>query len=278
MAVPTYTKTKPELTSIADRVEVAEGVMMPRLGLGTSQSYPGKVENEIRVGLDLGYRLIDTASMYGNEREIGAAVARSGIARNEIFIATKVWNTDQGYQTTLRSFDSSRRRLGVEYIDLFLIHWPQPGLTADTWRAMEELLRRREVRAIGVCNFMIEHLEELLRSSQVTPAVNQFELHPWMQRPNLQQYCAEHSITVQAWAPVMRGRASRVSELARIGERYGKTGAQVSIRWILQKGHTTIPKSVHEERLRENADVFDFELSDEDMRAIDAMDRGEHAS
>lgn len=269
---------KTELGSVADRVEVADGVMMPRLGLGTSQAYPGKVETEIRVGLELGYRLIDTASMYGNEREIGAAVAASGLPRHEVFLATKVWNTDQGFQTTLRSFDASRRRLGVDYVDLYLIHWPQPGTTAETWRAMEELVRRGDVRAIGVCNFMKVHLEELARTAIMAPAVNQFELHPWMQRPQLQQYCLEHGITIQAWAPVMRGRASRVPELASIGGRYGKTGAQVSIRWLLQKGFTTIPKSTHEDHLRENADVFDFELSDEDMRAIEALDRDEHAS
>lgn len=266
-----------ELRSIADTIEIADGVRMPRLGLGTSQAYPGQVEREIAVGLDLGYRHIDTAAMYGNEHEIGAAVARSGVSRQEVSLATKVWNTDQGYQTTLRAFDASRRRLGVEYIDLYLIHWPQPHATAETWRAMEELLRRGEVRAIGVCNFMIEHLEELFQTAEVAPAVNQFELHPWMQRPELQDYCISHGITVQAWAPVMRGRASRVQQLVEIGQRHGKTGAQVSIRWILQKGFTTIPKSTHESRLHENCDVFDFELSDDEMATIDALDRSEHA-
>lgn len=266
-----------ELRSIADSVQIAQGVRMPRLGLGTSQAYPGQVEREIAVGLDLGYRHIDTAAMYGNEHEIGAAIARSGVPREEISLATKVWNTDQGYQTTLRAFDASRRRLGVDYIDLYLIHWPQPHATAETWRAMEELLRRGEVRAIGVCNFTVEHLEELYQTAEIPPAVDQFELHPWMQRPELQDYCISRGITIQAWAPVMRGRASRVPQLAEIGERHGKSGAQVSIRWILQKGFTTIPKSTHESRLHENCDVFDFELSEDEMATIDAMDRGEHA-
>lgn len=275
MAVETHERVVPR--SIADTVEIAPGVLMPRLGLGTSQAYPGVVEREIAIGLDLGYRHIDTAATYGNEPEIGASIARSGVPRHEISLATKVWNTEQGYQATLRAFDASRRRLGVDYLDLYLIHWPQPGMTADTWRAMEELLRRGEVRAIGVCNFTIEHLEELFRTAETPPAIDQFELHPWLQRPGLQDYCNSHGIVVQAWAPVMRGRASRVTRLTEIGHRYGKTGAQVSIRWILQKGHTTIPKSVHEQRLRENADVFDFELSDEEMRFIDSMDRGEHA-
>lgn len=278
MTPATALRERVEIGSIADTVRIAPNVNMPRLGLGTSQSYPGDVEREITAGLALGYRHIDTASMYGNEREIGAALAGSGVPRDQISIATKVWNSDQGYETTLRAFDASRRRLGVDYVDLYLIHWPQPGMTGSTWSAMEELVRRGDVRAIGVCNFMEEHLDELFETAALPPAVNQFELHPWMQRPALAEYCFERGITVQAWAPVMRGRASGVPQLAQIGERHGKTGAQVAIRWILQKGYTTIPKSTHEEHLRENAAVFDFELGDAEMDAIDALDRGEHAS
>lgn len=263
-----------ELHSIADRVEIADGVFMPRLGIGTSHSSEhGDVEREIAAAFDLGYRLIDTAAMYGNERGVGQAIAASSVPREEIFVTTKVWNSDQGHRQTLHAFDESLRRLALDYVDLYLIHWPQPGLTAETWHALEELLARGLVRSIGVCNFMPRDLDELYASATVPPAVNQFELHPFKQRPALQEYCRAHAITIEAWAPVMRGRANQVPQLVEIGERYGKSGAQVSIRWILQSGITTIPKSTHEVRLQENADVFDFELTPAEMSAIDALDR-----
>lgn len=265
-----------ELHSLADTVEIAPGVSINRLGLGTYKSAPGEdVSHEVEWGLEIGYRTIDTAALYGNEASIGDVIRASGIPREEIFLATKLWNSDQGYEPALRAFDASLERLRMDYVDLYLIHWPIPGHTRDSWRALEKILESGRARAIGVCNFLPHHLEPLLAVANVPPALDQVELHPYLQQPELQEYCAQHGVTVQAWAPVMRGRVGKVAELVEIGERHGKTPAQVSIRWILQNGITTIPKSIHRERLVENAGVFDFELSAEEMATIDALDRGD---
>jgi diketogulonate reductase-like aldo/keto reductase len=268
-----------ELHSIADRVEIAPGVMMPRLGLGTSHVRgAGEVEREVDAGLGLGYRSIDTATAYGNEAEIGAALAKAGIPRDELFVTSKVWPSDQGYSQTLAAFEASRSRLGLDYLDLYLIHWPQPRLTAETWRAFEELHARGEVRALGVSNFMRSDFEQLYQTAKVPPAIDQIEFHPRMQRPELVEYCRSRGVAVEAWSPLMRGGIDTIRELAEIGQRHDKSAAQVTIRWILQQGIITIPKSTHEARLRENADVFDFALSAEEMAAIDALDRGQHES
>lgn len=264
-----------ELHSLDDTVEIAPGVRINRLGIGTYKAAEGsEASREVEWGLELGYRTIDTAAMYGNERSIGDAVRASGLRREDVFVATKLWNSDQGYEPALRAFDASLDRLGFDYVDLYLIHWPIPGHTQGTWRAMEEILASGRTRAIGVCNFLPHHLEPLLAVANVPPALDQVELHPYLQQPELQAYCHSHGITLQAWAPVMRGRVSQVPELIEIAERHGKTPAQVSIRWILQKGITTIPKSVHRERIAENADIFDFNLSPAEMVAIDQLDRG----
>lgn len=263
--------------SIADRVEIAPGIHMPRLGLGTSRSYPGEVEREIDLGFKIGYRLVDTAAAYRNEVAVGRALRRSGVPREEYFLTSKLWNTDQGYDSALAAFEESCDRLGVEYLDLYLVHWPQAETTADTWRALERLHDEGVVRAIGVSNFMPDDLELLLRDATVTPAIDQFEFHPWMQRPEVVERCRELGITVQAWAPLMRGHVGEVHQLIEIGRRYGKTPAQVSLRWILQQGITAIPKSVREERLRENASLYDFELTDEEMDRIAGLDRHQHA-
>ena len=263
---------EPRPLSLADRVEIAPGVLMPRLGLGTYKSAPGvEASDSVRDALELGYRGIDTAALYANEADIGRAVAESGIPRDEVFIATKVWNTDQGYETTLAAFDAS---LDMDYVDLYLMHWPQPTTIPETWRAMEEIHASGRARAIGVCNFLPAHLDELLGYAKVPPAVDQVEHNPLLQQPELREYCASHGITMQAWAPVIRGRAFDVPELIEIGARHGKSPAQISIRWILQHGVTTIPKSVHRERIAGNADVFDFELSAEEMSLIDTLDAG----
>lgn len=263
-----------ELHSLADRVEIAPGVWMPRLGLGTYKAPEGpEVLSEVETGLRIGYRGIDTAALYGNEHSVGEAIRRSGLTREDVFVATKVWNADQGYRSTLAAFSSSLERLGFDFVDLYLIHWPNPELMEPTWRAMQEIQRSGRARAIGVCNFLVHHLELLATFAETPPAVDQLELHPGLQQPEVRAYCAEHGITVQAWAPVMRGRAGDVPELVEIARRHGKTPAQVSIRWILQSGVTTIPKSTHEERLRENADVFDFELTAEEMATIDSIGR-----
>jgi len=266
----------PVLRSLDDRVEIAPGVRMARLGLGTYKSAEGPdVEGEVSFGLELGYRHIDTAALYGNERGVGRALRSSGIPREDVTVATKVWNSDQGYDSTLRAFDASLSRLELDFVDLYLIHWPVPSRMRETWRAMEELQASGRTRAIGVCNFLVHHLEELAAFANTPPAVDQVEHHARLQQPDLREYCAANGVTLQAWAPVMRGRVFDVPELVSIGRRHGKTAAQVSIRWILQHGVTTIPKSVHRERVAENADVFDFELSAEEMAVIDGLDRAQ---
>ncbi len=267
---------KPGLRSLTDAVEIAPGIRMPRLGLGTFRARVGdEVENEVAWGLELGYRGIDTASMYGNEEGVGRAIAASGIPRHDLFVATKVWNDEQGYDGTMAACERSLDRLGLEYVDLYLIHWPQPRETRETWRAMQKLRSERLVRAIGVCNFLLPHLEELMAFADIPPAVDQVEHHPRLQQPELRDFCASNGVTMQAWAPIMRGAVSQIPEITGIAAVHGKTPAQVTLRWILQHGVTTIPKSVHRERIAENADVYDFDLSDDEMATIDALDRGE---
>jgi diketogulonate reductase-like aldo/keto reductase len=237
-------------SSLADRVEIAPGVWMPWMGLGTYLARPGRdVEGEIAYGLKIGYRGIDTAAVYHNEESVGRAIKASRVPRQELFVTTKVWNSDQGYQSTRAAFERSRHRLGLDYLDLYLIHWPDEKRAEGTWRAMEELLRAGKIRAIGVCNHNEQQLDYLLSIGSIPPAVDQVELHPRMQRPALREYCGSHRIRVQAWAPLMKGRAGTVPELVQIGASHGKTPAQVSLRWLLQHGVTVIPKSVHPERI-----------------------------
>lgn len=265
-----------ELCSLADKVEIAPGVAINRLGLGTYRANQGPdVEGEVRYGLSIGYRTIDTAALYGNEAGVGRVVRESGLARDEVFITSKLWNTDQGYDSALKAFDASLSRLGFDYVDLYLVHWPIGEKMRDTWRAMEEILASGRTRAIGVCNFLIHHLEDLGTFANVPPALNQFEHHPRLQQHGLVDYCQDRGIMVQAWAPIMRGRVSLIPELVKIAQTHGKTPAQVSLRWILQRGVITIPKSVHERRIAENANLYDFTLSDAEMAIIDSLDRGE---
>lgn len=267
---------KVELHSLEDRVEIAPGVTMPRLGIGTFRSAGGyEVEHEVAYALRVGYRGVDTASMYGNEEGVGRALSRSGFPREQLFVASKVWNDEQGYDSTLAACGRSLRRLGLEYLDLYLIHWPVPELLRDTWRAMEQLLGEGRVRSIGVCNFLEPHLEELLSFATTPPAVDQVEHHPRLQQPALRTFLHDKGITMQAWAPIMRGGVASVPEILDIANEHHKSPAQVSIRWILQHGVTTIPKSVHEARIAENADVFDFELTDHEMAVMDGLDRDE---
>ncbi len=262
------------LTSLADRVEIASGVWMPRLGLGTYLAAQGPdVEGEVTYGLGIGFRGIDTATAYGNEESVGRAIRASGVPREELFVATKVWNSDQGYRQTLAAFERSLGKLGLEYVDLYLIHWPVRNKARDTWRAMEELRAAGKTRAIGVCNHMKPDLEDLLSYATVPPAIDQVELHPYLQRAHLREYCRGQGITVQAWAPLMKGRVGNVAEVVQIAQAHGRSPAQVALRWHLQHGVAVIPKSIHPERIAENADVFGFELSDEEMAAIDSLDR-----
>jgi diketogulonate reductase-like aldo/keto reductase len=264
------------LHSLEDRVEIAPGVEMTRLGIGTFRSAGGyEVEHEVAYALRVGYRGVDTASMYGNEEGVGRAIARSGLPRDSVFLATKVWNDEQGYDRTLAACERSLRRLGVDHVDLYLIHWPVPGLLRDTWRAMERLREDGQVRAIGVCNFLVPHIQELLSFANVPPAVDQVEHHPRLQQPDLRTFLGASGITMQAWAPIMRGGVAQIPEIVQIAAEHRKTPAQVTVRWILQHGVTTIPKSVHEARIDENADVFAFELTDREMAIIDGLDRAE---
>lgn len=264
------------LTSLADKIEIAPGVEMNRLGLGTYKAEEGPdVAGEVAYGLSVGYRTIDTAALYHNEHTVGDTMRASGVARDELFLTTKLWNTEQGYESALRAFDASLEKLGYDYVDLYLVHWPQPDKMRDTWKAMEEVRASGRARAIGVCNFLSHHLEALLSFAEVPPAVNQFEHHPRLQQPELVEYCRSHDITVQAWAPIMRGRVLLIPELVQIAQAHRKSPAQVSIRWILQRGLTTIPKSIHANRILENSEVYDFELSDREMAIIESLDQSE---
>lgn len=262
------------MITIQSTVELSNGVKMPLFGLGVWLTREGpEVEGAVSMALEAGYRHIDTAAIYGNERGVGKALRESGIPRNEIFITSKVWNADQGYHTTFNAFNASIEKLGTGYIDLYLIHWPKGALSAETWKAMEEIYEKGGVRAIGVSNFLVHHLEELLPSCKISPMVDQVEFHPYLQQPLLQEYCRAHSIRQEAWSPIMKGRVNEIQQLKDLAVKYGKSPVQITIRWELQKQIVTIPKSVHRERIFSNADVFDFEISREDMAVIDSLDR-----
>lgn len=229
----------------------------------------------MRVALEAGYRLIDTATLYGNEEGVGRAIADSGVPRDELFVTTKVWNSDQGFDSTLRAFDASLDRLGLPTVDLYLIHWPAPALGryVETWRALERILADGRARAIGVSNFTVEHLRRLFDETDVVPAVNQVELHPGFTQDALRAFHAEHGIVTEAWSPIGRGQGLlEQPAVARVAQAHGRTPAQVVLRWHLQSGHVVIPKSVHADRIRENLDVFDFTLTDADMAALAAIE------
>ncbi len=262
------------LTDIKGSFRLHNGVEMPYLGLGVYLAKEGgEVENAVGRALESGYRHIDTASAYQNETGVGAAVRNSGLDRREIFVTSKVWNSDQGYESTLRAFDRSLDRLGLEYLDLYLVHWPVKGKYRETWRALEQLYRDGRVRAIGVSNFLRHHLEDLLGSADIVPMVNQMEFHPWLVQQPLLDYCCEKEIQYEAWSPLMQGAIVRVPEISEIARNYGKTEAQVVLRWNLQKGVATIPKSSNPERIKANAALFDFELSPGDMARLDSLDK-----
>lgn len=260
--------------SLESTLALANGTLMPRLGFGTYKSLPGEVEDAVAEALRAGYRSIDTASLYGNEAAVGEVLRASEVERDDLFVTTKLWNDDQGFDETRGALAASLARMGLGHVDLYLVHWPRRATMEPTWRAMESLLEEGLTRAIGVSNFLPHHLDALLQVAEVAPAVDQVEFHPWLQQPGLQAYLAEHDITLEAWAPLMKGHLDEEPALHAIGKRHGVSAAQVTLRWILQQGHVAIPKSVHAERIRENADVFGFELSDEEIVEIDALDRG----
>lgn len=253
-------------------VRLNNGVLMPQLGLGVYKTQEGEeVKNAVRWALEAGYRSIDTAALYENEAGVGEAIRESGLPREEIFVTTKVWNTDQGYEQTLKAFETSRKKLGLEYVDLYLVHWPGRDKFIDTYRALEKLLAEGLVRAIGVSNFKEHHLERLMAETNVVPAVNQVEFHPRLRQKPLHDYCKAKGIALEAWAPLMKGQLD-LPVLVRLAEKYGKTPAQIVLRWHIQLGVIVIPKSVHRERIVSNADVFDFELTPEEMAKIEGLD------
>ncbi|MBS3956861.1 MAG: aldo/keto reductase [Clostridiales bacterium] len=261
--------------SIDTTVTLANGVEMPVLGFGTFKIRGDEAYTSVREALDVGYRSIDTASLYGNEAEVGRALRDSGIARGEVFIATKCWNDEQGEQGVLTALERSLGRLGLDYVDLYLVHWPISRLYASTWRGMERAFESGKARAIGVCNFLGSHLDGLAQVAEIAPMVDQVEHHPYLQQPALRDRLRRDGIALEAWAPIARGRLLDDPVLLDIAARHSVTPAQVAIRWVLQNGGIAIPKSVTPSRIRENADVFSFALSDTEKAAIDVLDRGE---
>lgn len=246
---------------------------MPWFGLGTFLSEAGKTtQDAVLWALEAGYRHIDTARIYNNEEDAGLAIRESGVPRRDIFVTTKVWNDDQGYDATLRACDKSLKLLKMDYVDLYLIHWPVSDLRNETWKALITLQESGKARAIGVSNFMIRHLDELLATTDIVPAVNQIEISPFIQRKPLTEYCRKRGIVVEAYSTLSRGKRTNDERLAAIGKRYGKTAAQIALRWALQSEIVIIPKSVHKERIIENANIFDFEISLADMSAINTLD------
>ncbi|GAB3389547.1 aldo/keto reductase [Amycolatopsis echigonensis] len=257
-------------------VRLNNGVDIPQLGFGVFQVPDDQTTAAVASALESGYRSIDTAAIYGNEAGVGRAIAESGISREDVFVTTKLWNDDQGYDSTLRAFDASLAKLGLDYVDLYLIHWPTPARDRylDTWRALEHLVKDGRIRAAGVSNFQPAHLRRLLDNSDLVPAVNQIELHPGLQQTELRDFHAEHGIATEAWSPLAQGAVLADPAITEIAARTGKSPAQVVLRWHLQLGTIVIPKSVTPARIRQNFDVFDFELTESDLAAIAATDRG----
>lgn len=258
-------------------ITLNNGVAMPQLGFGVWQVPDDEAAKAVGTALEAGYRSIDTAAVYENEKGTGQAVAASGIPREELFVTTKLWNSDQGYDSTLRAFDASLTRLGLDYVDLYLIHWPLPARNAyvDTYKAFETILAEGRARAIGVSNFLPEHLERLLGETSAVPTVNQIELHPQLQQTESRAFHAKHGIATEAWSPLGSGRGLlEVPTIVAIAQKHGKTPAQVVLRWQVQLGNVVIPKSVTPSRIRENIDVFGFELDDDDLAALAALDEG----
>lgn len=262
--------------SLDSTVLLHNDIAIPQVGLGVFKVSDGDdVEAAIATALDVGYRHIDTAAIYRNEDGVGRAIAASDIPRSDIFVTTKLWNSNQGYDSALAAIDESLTKLGLDYVDLYLVHWPKPEHTRDTWRAMEEIKASGKARAIGVSNFLPEHLDQLLETATVTPSINQIEFHPHLQSPNVVDYCDENGIVVEAWSPLKAGQIIDDAELTTIAGSHGVTVAQVVLRWMLQRGIVAIPKSVTPTRIASNADLYGFELSDTEMATINAMDRND---
>lgn len=256
------------------------GIEIPSIGFGVFKVKEGdEVFRSVLEALEAGYRLIDTAAIYGNEEGVGRAIKASGIRREEIFLTTKLWNTDQGYDRAFEAFEMSLKKLDTDYVDLYLIHWPGKDKFVESYKALEKLYSDKRVRAIGVCNFHIHHLEELMAETAIVPAMNQIELHPLMNQKEILSFCKEKGIQVEAWGPLMQGKGDLEAEVfIDLGKKYKKSPAQIILRWHHQSGVLAIPKSVTPSRIRENLDIFDFELSAEDMDKIDAHNENRRLS
>lgn len=260
---------------LGSTVTLRGGVEMPMLGLGVWQAAEGEeTRNAVAAALETGYRHVDTARAYRNEADVGAAIRASGVPRKDVFVTTKLWNSDHGYDRALRAIDKSLQSLGMEQVDLYLVHWPVEGLRKETWRGMEKILADGKARAIGVSNYTARHLDELLEKAKVPPSVNQVEFSPFLHQRDLLEHCRRHGIQLEAYGPLVRGQRMDDPVLARVARKHRRTPAQVLLRWGLQHGLVVIPKSVHAERIRENADLYGFELDREDLAALDRLDEG----
>ena len=264
-----------KITDLQGAFELHNGVQMPYFGLGVYQSEDGsEVINAVKAALNHGYRHIDTAAIYENEEGVGTGIRKSDVDRSDVFLTSKVWNTDQGYDTTLKAFDASLERLGTDYLDLYLVHWPKGEISKETWKALEKLYKEKRVRAIGVSNFLQHHLEDLLTSAEVVPMVNQMEFHPYLVQQDLIDFCNSKGIQYEAWSPLMQGNIFDLDIMKDLASKYDRTIAQIVLRWDLQKGVVTIPKSSKKERIIANSDLFDFELSEEDVELLDGLEKG----
>lgn len=260
-------------TNLQGVFKLHNGVSMPYLGLGTYRSdNDEEVIDAVSDAIEIGYRHIDTASVYKNEEGVGKGIIKSGVDRSEVFVVSKVWNADQGYESTLKAFDDSLNRLQLDYLDLYLIHWPVKGKYKETWCALEKLYAEKKVRAIGVSNFMQHHLEDVMATASVVPMVNQMEFHPYLVQQSLLDFCNTNTIQYESWSPFMRGEIFQMKVFSSLAEKYGKSIAQIVLRWNLQKGVVAIPKSAQKQRIASNANIFDFELSVEDVEFLDNLD------
>lgn len=259
------------------RITLSDGHSIPVLGLGVFRSPQGQMTyDSVKFAIESGYRHIDTASVYQNERDVGRAVAECAVPRSDLYITTKLWNSDQGYDSALRAFEKSLKNLGLDYLDLYLLHWPVPGLRLESWKALVRLQQEKRVRSIGVSNFIPRHLEELLQGSSVRPVINQVEMSPFLSQQELREFCAKHQIVIEAYSPLTKGLKLGHPTLIQIAARHNKSPAQVLLRWGMEKGAVVIPKSNRPERIVQNSQVFDFRLEPEELRLLDGLDENLH--